>query len=223
MTAFLSPPSSLSLLLLLLLAPGVGLAGQEALTPTASGQPGTQEGASLRLREDDWTQEDARPSRGLRILAETGAGLLTGLGGGVAGAFAGGALCEAGVVGSKSGFLSCLEPAASGLLLGAGAGFALGVWWGGEAAGGDGRLLGALAGFGSCAALGLLWGVAAGTPSTGLLVAIPLSLIGSIVGYELTQQAPASGPQAPAVASARFQPVLAFSSRGALVGLGGSF
>lgn len=233
MTNPLSAPSRLPLLLLLLLAPGVGLASQETPAsvpqspPASSGLPGTQERASVRLSEDAWAREDeaSRPSRGLRILAEVGAGLLTSIGGGIAGLYAGAGLCEVGIVGSSNGFLPCLDEAAVGLLLGGGAAFALGVWWGGEAAGGDGKLLGALAGFGSCAALGLLLGLAAGNPAAGFAISIPFSLIGSIVGYESTQRAPASGTQAPAVASARprVQPVLAFSRHGALVGLGGRF
>jgi hypothetical protein len=223
-------------LLLLLLAPGVGLAAQEPpVRPEArdtvrrpllavSALPGTEERAPLRLREDGPAEEDDRPSRGLRILAETGAGLLTGLGGGLVGVFAGAGLCEAGLVGSQGGFIGCLDAGVGGLLLGAGAGFALGVWWGGEAAGGDGKLLGAMAGFGGGAALGLL-AVAATQSANGLLIGLPLSMIGAIVGYELSQRAPASGPSSPSMASPRprLQPVLAFSSRGALVGLGGSF
>ncbi|AKJ08136.1 hypothetical protein ATI61_107567 [Archangium gephyra] len=230
--------SRLSLLLLLLLAPGLGLAAQEESTAprstvleprlASSGLPGTDTRAPLRLRGDEGAPpEDARPSTALRILAETGAGLLTSLGGGVVGAFIGGGLCEAGITGSPSGFLPCLNSTATGLLLGGGAAFALGVWWGGEAAGGDGKLTGALLGFGTCAAAGLLLGLASGNPATGLLVAIPFSLIGSIIGYESTQREPAPGPgaPAPAVASARprLQPVLAFSPRGTLVGLGGTF
>lgn len=232
MTNPLSSPSRLPLLLLLLLAPGVGLAAQEPtfLEPrlASSGLPGTDERAPLRLSEEDWAQgekEDFRPPRALRILAETGAGLLTGAGGGVLGFLAGGGLCGAGLVGNRGGFFGCLDAAAIGLLLGAGTGVSLGVWWGGEAAGGDGKLLGALAGMGSGAVLGVLAGVAAGRPDLGLVFTAPGALIGAIVGYEFSQRALASGPPSPAVASARsrLQPLLAFSPHGALVGLGGSF
>lgn len=84
-------------------------------------------------------------------------------------------------------------------------------------AGGDGRLLGALAGFGVGAALGFLMMGLTDSPA-GLFIGFPLSLIGSVVGYELTQRAPAVASTPP-----RFQPLLAFSPHGALVGLGGSF
>ncbi|OJT17143.1 hypothetical protein BO221_46310 [Archangium sp. Cb G35] len=241
MNDVLSAPSRLPLLLLLLLAPGVGLAAPEpALEPLArhaplseprlasSGLPGTDARAPLRLREDDWAQaekEDPRPHRALRILVETGASLLTGTGGGFLGLLAGGGLCEMGLVGNRSGFFGCLDSAALGLILGAGLGVTLGVWWGGEVAGGDGKLLGALAGMGSGIVLGLLSGLASGRGDLGLYFTVPGALIGAIVGYELSQRSPAAGPPSPAVASARprLQPVLAFSSRGTLVGLGGTF
>ncbi|HZI03445.1 MAG TPA: hypothetical protein VEZ71_05455 [Archangium sp.] len=233
MTNPLSSPSRLPLLLLLLLAPGVGLAAQEPTSLreprlASSGLPGTDERAPLRLSGEDWAQgekEDFRPHRALRILAETGAGLLTGAGGGVLGFLAGSGLCGAGLVGNRGGFFGCLDAAAIGLILGAGTGVSLGVWWGGEAAGGDGKLLGALAGMGSGAVLGVVAGVVVGRPDLGFVFSVPGALIGAIVGYELSQRAPAFGPPSPAVASARprLQPLLAFSPHGALVGLGGSF
>ncbi|MFY0527923.1 hypothetical protein ACN28I_33815 [Archangium gephyra] len=233
MTNPLASPSRLPLLLLLLLAPGVGLAAQEPtlrLEPrlASSGLPGTDERAPLRLGEEDWAQgekEEFRPPRGLRILAETGAGVLTGVGGGFLGFMAGGGLCGAGIVGNSSGFFGCLDSAAIGLILGAGAGVTLGVWWGGEAAGGDGKLLAALAGMGSGVVVGFLAGVVAGRPDLGLYFTLPGALIGAIVGYELSQRTLVPGPRSPAVASARprLQPLLAFSPHGGLVGLGGSF
>ena len=227
-------------LLLLLLAPGVGLAAQEPpVLPEArdtvrrpllasSGLPGTDERAPLRLSEEDWAQserEESRPPRALRILAETGAGLLTGAGGGVLGFLAGSGLCGAGIVGNRGGFFGCLDAAAIGLLLGAGTGVALGVWWGGEVAGGDGKLLSALAGMGSGVVLGFLVGVVARRPDLGIVFTVPGALIGTIVGYELSQRTLVPGPQSPGVASARprLQPLLAFSPHGGLVGLGGSF
>ena len=228
-----SSPSRLPLLLLLLLAPGVSLAAQEPsplLEPrlASSGLPGTDERAPLRLSEEDGAQgerEESRPPRALRILAETGAGLLTGAGGSVLGALAGVSLCEAGVAGTRGGFLSCVDGAIIGLAVGAGIGLPLGVWWGGEAAGGDGKLLGVLAGMGSGMVLGFLAGVVVGRPDFGLGFTVPGALIGGIVGYELSQPSLASGPPSPAVASARprLQPLLAFSPHGGLVGLGGSF
>lgn len=241
MNDVLSAPSRIPLLLILLLAPGVGLAAPESAPPplarhsalsepplASSGLPGTDARAPLQLREDDWAQaekEDPRPHRALRILVETGASLLTGTGGGFLGLLAGGGLCAAGVVGNRSGFLGCLDSAALGLILGAGLGVSLGVWWGGEVAGGDGKLLGALAGMGSGIVLGLVTGLAAGRGDLGLYFTVPGAVLGAIVGYELSQRSPAPGSPSPAVASARprLQPVLAFSSRGTLVGLGGTF
>ncbi len=239
MTSPRSAPTRLSLLLLLLLAPGVGLAAAEPAPPSmtrhsaplepgllaTSGLPGTDARVPLRLREDTGAprEEASRPSQGLRILAETGAGLLTGVGGGLVGALLGGGLCDASGIGSQGGFVPCFNATAVGLLLGGGAAFALGVWWGGEAVGGDGQLLGAMIGFGSVVAAGLLLGLATENPFGALIVATPFSLIGAIVGYESTQREPVPG--APAVASTRprVQPVLAFSPRGTLVGLGGTF
>lgn len=226
MIHFLSTRSRLPLLLILLLAPGVGLAASTPLEPlpASSGLPGTDARAPLRLREDALApgeQEASRPSRGLRILAGTGASLLTGVGGGTLGFFSARGLCEAGLLG-------CLDEAALGLVLGAASGFALGAWWGGEWAGGDGKLLGALAGVGSGVVLSLIAGIAVGRPELGLYFTLPGALIGAVVGYELSQQAPAPGPQqAPAVALApprpRLQPVLGVSPRGAVVGVGGTF
>ncbi|WP_143196100.1 hypothetical protein [Archangium sp. Cb G35] len=227
-------PSRLSLLLILLLTPGVGLAAEapfpsglragapvQRLLQAHSGQSGTDERAPLRLREDDPVQryENSRPPpQGVRILAEVAAGLVTSLGPGIAGGYAASSLCDAGVIGSSGGFMPCLGPALSGVLVGGGAGFALGVWWGGELAGGDGKLLGALGGFAVSAALGTTLALTTQEPSVGLLVGVPLSLLGSIVGYEITQRTVGSSYQA------RVQPVLAFSRRGTVVGgLGGSF
>jgi hypothetical protein len=242
MTSVSSSLSRLSLLLsLLLLVPRVGLAAQETSTSASEGSategellpessriPGTDERAPLRLNEDSWAREPQRPSRDLRILAEAGAGLLAAAGGGVAGYLGGAMMCSAGMVGSQGGWFPCLGPAAVGLVAGAGLGGALGVFWGGEAAGGEGRLLGALAGMGSGVLASFLVGVVSGQPNIGFVLSLPLALVGSIVGYELTDHGAVSEPRAPsspAVASARprLQPVLTVSSRGALMGLGGTF
>jgi hypothetical protein len=237
-----SPPFRLSLLLLLLIAPGVGLAAPEApREPLAqdavlseprlasSGLPGTDARAPLRLRADDpslGAGESARPSTALRILAQTGAGLLLGAAGGY-----GGFLGSLGLCGLGGGGFGCLLTGFGGLLLGGGLGLSLGVGGTGELMGGTGSMLGALAGLsvglGASLVVGLIVGLAV-SPLAGLLLAVPLSVAGTIVGYELSQAetAPDAAPRAPAVASARrprLQPVLAFSPRGAVVGLGGTF
>lgn len=225
MTNRLSASSRLPLLLLVLLAPAVGLAaGEPALAQrpplASSGLPGTQEQASPRLMsEDSWPQQYERspPSRVERIAVEIGAGLLTGVIPGIVGGYLGTALCEAGVTGPAGSFMPCLGSALAGMLVGGSAGFSLGVWWGGELSGGDGALLGSLGGFGTFAALGTVLALTTGVPVVGLLVGVPLSLFGSIVGYELTQRTVEPSFQA------RVQPVLAFSSHGAVMGLGGRF
>jgi hypothetical protein len=241
MTNSLSAPSfKFPLLLLLLLAPGVGLAGQQApatlLSPrstpsfealprvASSSLPDTALRVPLRLSGNSGDQEGAeppRPSRALRILAETGAGLLTGGAGGVAGYLIGTRLCQLGIVGSNGGWFPCLGEGIVGFVMGFGTGFPLGVFWGGEAAGGDGMLLGVLAGPGVGLVMNLLLTAITRSPSTGFALSIPFLAIGSIVGYELSQRR--TEPPAMASARLRIQPVLALSSRGTLVGLGGSF
>jgi hypothetical protein len=248
MTNPLSTPTRLPLFLLLLLVPGVGLAGQEvppaapppshAATveqppPASSGLPGTQQHPPRRLREErDWLQEyereRSRPSQGLRVFAETGAGLLTSAGLGVVGLLAGTGMCGMGLIRQGADATNfCLVSIGGGALLGVGLGFPLGVFWGGQATGGRGSVLGALGGMAGGAVLGFLGGsLLAQDTSSGILLSVPLAMVGSIVGYELTQSEPGpTAPRAPPVASARprLQPVLGFSPRGAVVGLGGSF
>lgn len=247
MTNALSTPARLPLFLLLLLVPGLGLAGQEAPAtpppshsataeappPASSGLPGTQQHPPRRLRDErDWVREyereRSRPSQGLRIFAETGAGLLTSAGLGLVGLLAGTGMCWVGLVQQGADATNaCLGALGGGALLGVGLGFPLGVFWGGQAAGGRGSVLGALGGMAGGAVVGLLGGsLLARDVSGGFLLGVPLALIGSIVGYELTQREPGhSSPRAPPVASTRprLQPVLGFSPRGALVGLGGNF
>ncbi|MFY0521877.1 hypothetical protein ACN28I_01240 [Archangium gephyra] len=242
MTPFLSAPSRLSLLLLLLLAPGVGLASPRATPPAPSagtswearplaapsGLPGTAARAPLRLSGDDSSSLETKPpppSRGLRILAETGAGLLTGTASGAAGLVLGYQLCQKGFFGPTSGWLSCIGEAVLTAFATSSIGFGLGVWWGGQLAGGKGKLLGLLAGWGVGALAGLLLSLPLERPISvsSILFAVTGSMIGSIVGYELSQRSPEPGLQAMASPRPRLQPMLAFSPHGAVVGLGGSF
>lgn len=230
MTHIRSSGSTLLLLLsLLVLVPRVGLAAA-VLTPEPSGLPGTSEPAPLRLGEDSLAQgpERSRTPRGLRILAETGAGLLTGAGLGAAGVLASNQLCRMDLLGpSGGGLMSCLDQVVMGTFLGFGLGFPLGVFWGGEVTGGDGKLYGPLLGMLAGVAAGVLAAVALDTYTGFYVLALPFMVGVSIVGYELTtREAPVPHAlKAPAVASSRprLQPVLAFSSRGTLLGLGGSF
>ncbi|HLM44627.1 MAG TPA: hypothetical protein VK458_12210 [Myxococcaceae bacterium] len=115
-----------------------------------------------------------------------------------------------------------------GGILGLGLGFPLGVFWGGEVTGGDGKLYGPLLGTLAGIVAGALLAVALDTYYTSVFfLAPPFMMAGSIVGYELTTRdvpMPQS-PRASLVVSSRprLQPVLSVSSRGALLGLGGSF
>jgi len=200
MTSSVSNPSPLLLLCLLLLAPGLGLA---------------QERASLRLMEDAWHEESAPQSTlGGRIGAELGLGLLSATVVGIGGGLTTLGLCGLGLSVSKGGFFGCMDDAAFGAILGVLVGAPLGVWWGGELKDGNGELFSAYLGMGA----GLLVGLLATALSPRfqaelLLVGTPLLLLtGTIVGYELSQR------ERP-----RLQPVLAVSSRSAVLGLGGHF
>jgi hypothetical protein len=230
MTRLLSFGSRLSLLLsLLLLVPRVGLAAA-VLTPEPSGVPGTSEPAPLWLTNDDSQYPRParqRPREGLRILAETGAGLVTSAGLGAGGGRAGLMLCGKGVL-DDGGLLPCLDAFGLGAYVGFGLGFSLGVFWGGEATQGEGKLYGPLLGTVAGVAMGFLLSmVTIRSPAATYVFSIPFLMIGPIVGYELTvRRGPApQSPREPAMASPRprLQPVLAFSAKGALLGLGGSF
>ncbi|MBL8783919.1 MAG: hypothetical protein JNJ59_03370 [Deltaproteobacteria bacterium] len=128
--------------------------------------------------------EDGRPGR---IGAEVGLGLL----GGTAGFFTGGLLgygiCGLGGGGDRE--WGCLAPALLGAHLGAFAGISMGVYGGGELAGGDGALgwtfLGSTAGLVTAGTI--LWAAEVDPGSlTWWLVGVGLPLAGGIVGYELT-------------------------------------
>jgi hypothetical protein len=230
MTASRTSWSKLSLLLsLLLLAPRVGLAAEDAplATPTSlpSEVPGTQEHEPPRLLEEPATRRE-KLSVGLRLLVETGAGLMTSTGGLLAGGLIGYGLCE--VTSGRAAYIGCAWGAVLGILGGVAIGYPLGVWWGGEVVGGDGSLLASFAGMGVGILAGVLLGLAEqqidpGNRLTGAVVGLPI-LAGPLVFYELSQRQEPGTP-APAVASARprLQPLLTVSSRGALLGLGGTF
>ncbi len=220
--------SKLCLLLsLLVLVPRAGLAAE--LLPVSSGLPGTAAPAPLRLSEEPLATPPARsrPPTVLRVLAEAGLGLAIGTGLGGAGVVVGNKLCVEGLVGSPGGFIPCFTEVTGGAFVGGSLGIPLGVFLGGELAGGDGRLYAPFLGMASGIAASALVGIALGNIYYAALVVMPFVLGGSLLGYELSERggpAPQT-PGAPAVASAspRLQPVLAFSSRGALFGLGGSF
>ncbi|HEX8824707.1 MAG TPA: hypothetical protein VF794_32605 [Archangium sp.] len=227
------------LLSLLLLVPGVGLAAQDAPlaapeTPTESetpftdsGIPGTDEPEPLRLLDEPESQRSGTPL-GLRILAEVGAGTVTSLGGTLVGGLLGLGLCEA--LDGQGEYVGCAWGAVLGAVAGAGIGYPVGVWWGGEVTGGDGKLFAAIVGMALGSLVGLVVGVAAyEVDATGRLTGVAAGLAtmaGPIIAYELSQNREPRPPRqdsAEASARPRVQPLLSVTSRGAVLGLGGSF
>jgi hypothetical protein len=233
------------LLLCLLLVPRVALAIQDTpITPAspstaqdsttgeaprpASGLPGTDEPAPLGLMEPSLKPERKRIHPVLRILAETGAGLLTSAGGLVLGGWAPGALRLCASTG-------CIVEMFIGAFTGASIGFPLGVWWGGAAVGRGGQMLLSMLGMG----VGLSVGVGTGIfveflPSfqlplvvnmvLGCVLFFPLGAIGSVVAYELSPEQEASSQSTPLGSPRpRIQPLLSISPRGVQLGLGGTF
>jgi hypothetical protein len=239
MTTRLPSPLKLPLLLsLLLLVPRVGLAAQDAplataeeatpenTTSTSSAIPGSDEKAPLRLM-DEPGPEPRRWSAplGLRILAEVAAGAVTSVGGGIAGGLVGLGLC---VNRYGNDELGCALALVFGGGLGMAAAYPIGVWWGGEVIGGDGKLLMSMVGLGAGALAGLLLAIPAARidPSGNLggIVGGLAVLSGPILFYELSNQnKDPSRSHALAFARPRIQPLLSVSSDGALLGLGGSF
>ncbi|EPX57577.1 hypothetical protein D187_004910 [Cystobacter fuscus DSM 2262] len=166
----------------------------------------------------DTPVEERSHPRAVRILAGVGLGSLAAVAGGVGGALVADALCTPSGGGWFSG-LQCLGPGLGGATLGVALGYSLGVWGGGEWVGGDGRLwatmLGATAGFGAGISL-----ILASRTFEFWPVGLALGLVGTHLGYELSQPAvPARALQR----RARLQPLLSFSQKGAQVGLGGVF
>jgi len=223
----------LPLLSLLLLVPMVSWAGNEpeplapsADAPVASGSSFSivpTESSGLPGTQDMMSQVRSRPTTGLRLLAEAGAGLLTG----AAVAVGGGVLalnlssfpytCSSG--GSSMNFCGIGRVVAGGMI-GMVVGIPVGVWWGGLAAGGKGMLLATLAGSALGVAAGLgLWAL---NSTVGAASYLTLPMLFSITAYELTDALRQPSPQ---TASSGFsvRPMLAPTSGGALLGLNGRF
>ncbi|MDY7226808.1 hypothetical protein [Hyalangium rubrum] len=207
------------LVFLLLVVPGIGLAAQE-LAPEAERIPGTETPASLRLVE---VPREAEPVQRIhpvmRVTAEVGAMLVTSATMGVPGFFAGGAICEAFDLGNP-GYFRCLNEALYGAAVGMVVGAPLGVWWGGKLARGKGTFMGALLGTGVAVAAGAINSVLITNDDLKPFPIPIFSLIGAVVGYELSHGAN-SAPRLASMAS--FQPVLAISGKSAALGLGGRF
>lgn len=238
MTAPLSAWSKLPLLLcLLLLVPRVVLAAQDApVAPdvsTDSDAPVTDEEApqEQEVQSESEPESFARPERwraplGVRLLGEAGGGLLTSAGAALAGGFLGFGLCE--LSGAQAGnILGCSWAAAVGLGVGGIVGYPLGVWWGGEALGGDGKLFAAFAGMGVGLAASLLLGVVSQQFDPGGRITSPIGgllvLAAPIVFYEFSQRREPGARGLASAARPRLQPLLSVSPNGALLGLGGTF
>jgi len=215
MTPHPLPPSKLACLLSLwMLMPAGALAAEDA--PRVSRLSLLSEPGDTEASTDAW--EEPKPQRapqGLRILAEIGAGTVTSLGAGFVGGLGGFMFCESSGIG-RGDFLPCLGTAMLGAGAGLALGYPLGVWWGGEVVGGDGRLWASM--------LGTVLGLAVGLPLAQeggfALSPIVLGMAGASIGYELSQSAE---PPAVALARPRFQPLLSVSDKSALLGLGGVF
>ncbi|WNG26480.1 hypothetical protein F0U62_22490 [Cystobacter fuscus] len=210
------------LLSLVLWVPRVGLAAQDAplAFPRLALNGPLADAESSPDSEQSWHEEPERyrASLGLRLLAEVGAGVVTAAGGIFAGGLLGGLVCSVTGLGDES-YFGCLGPVIIGGLLGIAEGYALGVWWGGEVVGGDGKLLLTLLGATLGTALSAVLFQAASGSGGALAFAVPLPFIlGSHLGYELSQRPPSEVSSRPGI-----QPLLSFSSRGALLGLGGRF
>ncbi|OJH38611.1 hypothetical protein BON30_20435 [Cystobacter ferrugineus] len=205
---------------LLLWVPRVGLAAQDAPLPstrlTLSGPLADPESSPDSGQSWHEEPERYRAPLGLRLLTEVGAGAVTAVGGLLAGGLLGTLVCIPTGLGDTA-YLGCLGAALVGGVLGLAEGYALGVWWGGESVGGDGSLLATLLGGTLGAALSFALLFAAQGVDAGLYYTAPLPfIVGSHLGYEFSQR---PSPEA----SSGIQPVVSFSSRGALLGLGGRF
>ncbi|EPX55654.1 hypothetical protein D187_009265 [Cystobacter fuscus DSM 2262] len=213
-------PMSALLLFLLLLAPRAGLAAGDA--PLAAEAPSPTE-RSLTLEGDEhapsmeestgWVFTPGRAPLGLRLLAEVGAGVATAAAGGLVAGIGGFGLCQAtGVLYATEG--GCFYALLFGAMAGMAVGYPVGVWWGGEVVGGDGRLWASLLGGGLGLAAGYLGSrvLIAQTGRGESLIAIPLlAMVGASLGYELSAARPS------------VQPLLSLDTRGGMLGLAGRF
>jgi hypothetical protein len=211
-------------LALLLLAPRVGLAQEAAPpppdVPAAPAEPpasetsadssfqrppdeplpGTAQPAPRRLLD-----EPKRPSRGVRVAAEIGASLLTGLGGGAVGLLMGYA-----IGGGDLSQTFIAVPLATAL--GLGFGTAAGAYWGGQVTGGQSDFSAPLLGMLAGGAVGFVTPLLLGGSLLGVLIACPLMMVaGSVIGYELGET------------GGEVQPMVGLTPGGASFGLAGTF
>lgn len=203
--------------------PRVGLAAQDAPlaeSPAALSGPTAGDAEEPAVEESWGRPERYRAPVGLRLLTGVASGLLTSVAGGAVLGLVGYGLCAVAGV-NRDGFLGCAIPGYVGTLLGVVGGYGLGVWWGGELMGGDGRLLfsllGAIAGGVVSAVLAGLTAVEG--PAQAVFIALPI-VVGSHMGYELSQR---SAPSSARASRPGVQPLFGVSARGATLGLGGRF
>jgi hypothetical protein len=209
------------LLSLLLLVPGVGLAA-EGTSPSPEPLPGMAPREPLHLVKDHEQPRTVPHSNPvLRVAAEIGVEMLTALLVGLPSALVGNSLCHKFDLSSGYSPYPCDIYAAYGFATGVTLSAPLGVWLGGKLANGQGTLLGAYLGAGVGALLGL-GAMVALTNTDARPTFIPLfSMVGAIIGYEVSHHSEASA--AVDASLARVQPVLAVSAHGGALGLGGRF
>ena len=209
------------LLSLLLGVPRVGLAAQDAplAFPRLALSGPLADSESSPDSEQSWHEpERRRAPLGLRLLTEVGAGAITAMGGLLVGGVLGAVVCERTDMG-RDPSTGCLGGMLVGGFLGLAQGYALGVWWGGEVVGGDGSLLLTLLGGALGTALSVVLIQTSNGSAQGLSYTVPVPIIlGSHLGYELSQRSPPAVSSRPGI-----QPMVSFSSHGALLGLGGRF
>jgi len=174
-------------------------------------QPGAQK---LAQSEDDlWDSGEApqtsyseQPSRFVAGLAQTGGGILGGIGFGFLGGFAGAAICQEG---SNLDDLACVLGLAA---LGYGLGTPISVWAIGEWMGWDGSLLATFAGFAiSVVVLSVaLQGASTSNGENGVLWTSLLGIpAGSAIGYQLSADWPKNS-RVTVVPSVRSIPIVYF-------------
>jgi hypothetical protein len=198
MNATAQHPAKLPVLLsLLLLAPGAALAEEEqrSASPVPYSNPV------------------------LRVGAEMGAEFLLSLGTGISGAYLGDAACAQ--FSSRRSSWDCLNDAGYGFLAGAMLAAPIGVWGGGKVANGRGTLAGAYIGAGVGAAVGLGANLAVTNDDLKYFVPPVVSMLGAIVGYEISHSQETSKAQQASLT--RVQPMLVISGHGGALGLSGSF
>ena len=228
-------PRLLPLLLSLLLAstPGRAATGRLALASDAPHTPrtlsllaGSEPAVTPGTQSETWHAPEVRterPGTVARVLAEVGMGV-----GGVVGLGAAGAGLGALVPCHETGFLACFEGPTIGVTLGALVGLPLGVWLGGKLAGGQGSFVSALGGMGVGLAAAFVVSLIALPISTtagqfaGVIGFALLPVAGAVIAYERSDTEALALPRRES-ARPGLRPLLAMTSGGGLIGLGGHF